>query len=617
MTHLKKANLKTIFGLDLRSLAVFRIGLALAVIAEVVTRSRALEAHYTDSGVLPRTVLIDQLLRPWYWSIHLISGQPAVQAFLFLLAIGLAICLLVGYHTRLVTIATWALIISVQNRNPVLSFAGDHVLRAVLFWAMFLPLGACYSIDSALNSSSQPLPKRIFSGATIAFIIQLCFIYIWSAAFKTKSDLWWPTGDAVYYSLSYDQYTTHFGQFLLSFPNSFLRVLTFAALGFEWVGPLLLFIPFYNNFLRIIAIVSFVLLHIGFELCFDIGVLSYLSIVNWLCLIPSIVWDTAARNLETSARQGLKIYYDADCGFCKKVVHFIRTFLILPGTPLLKAQDDAEIYAAMEEQNSWVVRDYRGINHYKFEGIVYVFSLSPILGFIAPLLRSSFVRSAGTKMYETIASNRQKAGLLTRPFKFRPIEVKPSRILDTVALFFLLIAFMWNLKGFADQTVVRRRNQPREDWASQVHRLFKRRTVQRLYWLPELTRLDQVWSIFAPSPPLDDGWYAIVGQLKDGSEVNVLQEDQPIPWNKPTVRQRKALYKTIQWRVYYIEMNRAIGQKLYPYLGQYLCRTWNAEHSGKKQLVSLKVYFMDERTVPPDEKQTVKKSMVWQQSCSD
>ncbi|MDY7014089.1 MAG: HTTM domain-containing protein, partial [Cyanobacteriota bacterium] len=318
MTNLKEANLKTIFGLDLRSLAVFRIGLALAVIADLVTRARALEAHYTDVGILPRTILIERLLRPWYWSIHLISGQPAVQVFLFSLAIGLAICLLFGYRTRLVTIASWALIISVQNRNPVLSFAGDHVLRAVLFWAMFLPLGACYSIDSALNSSSQPLPKRICNGATIAFIIQICFIYIWSAAFKTKSDLWWPTGDAVYYSLSFDQYTTAFGQFLLGFPNSFLRILTFAALGFEWVGPLLLFIPFYNSFFRIITIISFILLHIGFELCFDIGVLSYLSIVNWLCLIPSVVWDKAAQRLETSPRKGLEIYYDADCGFCKK-----------------------------------------------------------------------------------------------------------------------------------------------------------------------------------------------------------------------------------------------------------------------------------------------------------
>ncbi|MDY7013185.1 MAG: DCC1-like thiol-disulfide oxidoreductase family protein, partial [Cyanobacteriota bacterium] len=377
-----------------------------------------------------------------------------------------------------------------------------------------------------------------------------------------------------------------------------------------------LFIPFYNSFFRIITIISFILLHIGFELCFDIGVLSYLSIVNWLCLIPSVAWDKAAQRLETSPRKGLEIYYDADCGFCKKVVHFIRTFLILPGTPLLKAQEDAEIYAAMEEQNSWVVRDDRGHHYYKFEGIIYVCSLSPIFGFLTPLLRQSFMRKAGTKMYETIASNRQKAGLLTRPFKFRPLEVKPARFLNIIALFFLLIMFIWNLKGFADQTVARRRRNPKEDWASQVHRLFRRRTVQQIYWLPELTRLDQVWSIFAPSPPLDDGWYAIVGQLKDGSEVNVLQEDQPIPWDKPTIQQRKALYQTIQWRVYYIEMNRAIGQRLYPYLGQYLCRTWNEKHQGKKQLESLEIYYMDERTVPPDEKQTVKKTRVWQQSCS-
>ena len=43
-------NLSQLFGLDYRSLAVFRIALALVIIGDVVDRSHDLGAHYTDEG---------------------------------------------------------------------------------------------------------------------------------------------------------------------------------------------------------------------------------------------------------------------------------------------------------------------------------------------------------------------------------------------------------------------------------------------------------------------------------------------------------------------------------------------------------------------------------------
>jgi predicted DCC family thiol-disulfide oxidoreductase YuxK len=607
---------KQIFAFDLRSLALFRMGLAVMVMADIISRASAggLVAHYTDAGLLPRKVLIEQLLHPWYWSLHLISGEPFVQTLLFVLAFAFALALLFGYHTRLAIIATWVFNISIQNRNPALIFAGDDVLRAILFWSMFLPLGANYSVDSALNSASKPLPKVVASGATFALMVQVCFIYIWSAAYKTKSGIWWPDGDAVYYSLSFDQYVTGFGQWLLGFPRPFLRVLTFAALGFEWVGPLMIFIPFYNSFFRIVAVISFILLHLGFELCFQIGVLSFLSMFIWSAFIPSLVWDGVAQRWATPERRGLQIYYDADCGFCKKVVHLIRTFLILPGTPLLPAQDDTSIYEDMVTKNSWVVVDWQGKRHFKFAAIAYVFSLSPIFFFLTPLLRWQPIATVGRKFYETIANNRRLAGKFTKPLTFRPLQIKPSLPLNIVAILLIFLITIWNLTSFVDQTVARRPVQP-NDWVSSAHQFLHRKTFNQLASLGYLTRLDQSWSIFAPAPPRDDGWHVIIGKLKDGSEVNVLEESRPISWEKPTVQQRKQLYQTIQWRVYFINLNRAIGSRLYPHFANYLCHNWQAKHQGSKQLESFAIYFINERTVPPSQTQQTNKKLVWQQSC--
>ncbi|NEQ74501.1 MAG: HTTM domain-containing protein [Okeania sp. SIO2C9] len=610
------ATLEKLFGLDLRSLALFRVGLALVIIVDLIIRAGDLRSLYSDAGVMPRT-LLKEITNPFYWSINSISGEPFVQGLIFLIVGLIAIALLVGYRTRLATIAMWAFVISIQNRNPALSFAADHVLRALLFWAMFLPLGASYSIDSALNSSQEKLPKRIASAATVALMIQIVLIYAGSAAYKTKSEIWWPDGDAVYYALSFDGYATPFGQFLLGFPEPILKLLTWVALWFEWLGPLMIFIPVGITFFRCVSIVLFILLHISFGLSFELGVFPYLCVVIWLVFIPTEVWDNWEKKIQSNERQGLRIYYDADCGFCKKVVYLLRTFLILPGTPLTTAQTDESIYADMQEKNSWVVVDWQGNRHFKWEALVYVFSLSPIFKPLAFLMGLSAIMPLGTKFYESIANNRKFAGNFTKPFKFRPLDIRPYRGLNVVVFLLLIYTLTWNVKGFVRQTYQRRKVQ-QQDFIAKAHTLFRRKTFQRLDVFGKLTKLDQSWSIFAPAPPRDDGWHVISGKLKNGKEVDVLYEKgESISWDKPTMKQFNNLYENMQWRSYFITLNRAIGKKLYPYYAEYVCSEWNKKNEGSEKLESLDIFFMEERTVPPGETQIVEKKNIMQKSCSD
>jgi predicted DCC family thiol-disulfide oxidoreductase YuxK len=615
LTHKNKLiiKLETIFGLDLRSLALFRIGLALVIIFDLLTRFDDIKAHYSDYGVLPRAALIDGLLKPWYWSIHLISGEPFVQYLLFTAALLFALLLLIGYRTTWASIACWAMIISLHNRNPALIFAGDDTLRAIAFWAMFLPLGAAYSFDSALNTYNKPLPKRIISGATIGLIFQLCYIYMFSAWFKHQSSLWSQEGTAVYYALSFDQYGTWFGQFLLKL-KPLLKPMNFGALWFEWLGSLLLFIPWRTNFWRGVAIVSFISLHLSFGLSFTIGIFPALCIAVWLAFIPTVAWDFLLKRIYSRKIAGLKINYDQECGFCKKVVYLLRTFLILPGIPLLKAQDNSSIYQDMQQYNSWVVEDWQGHRYYKWEGIIYVVSISPLLGWLAPILRIKFLMAAGNKIYETIATNRRLMGNFTKPFKFHSFTVNPSPLFNIFTLFILFLVTFWNFKSFANHHAFRERSTIVDQT---LRRITNTKTAQKLDWLSQLTRLDQSWSIFAPDPPQDDGWYVITGHLKNGSEVNLLQKDSKINWDKPTIKQRNAIYQNMQWRTYFINLNRSIGKLLYPGYGKYLCQDWNNRHQGKQQLDSLEVYFMSEKTRPPEKLPTVDKQNQWQQSCQD
>jgi predicted DCC family thiol-disulfide oxidoreductase YuxK len=588
------ARLQEMFGLDLRSLALFRIGLALVVLTDLLIRAGDITAFYSDSGILPRTELF-KLMNPWHWSLNLINGQPLLQTFIFAAAGLIALLMLVGYRTQFATIATWALITSIHNRNPALLFAADDVLRAILFWAMFLPLGAYYSIDRALNTSSDRLPHRILSGATLALSFQLCYIYIFSAAFKSTSPNWTTEGSAVYYALSYDQYVTPIGQLLLNFPW-LMKLSTHITFVLEWIGPLFIFIPFRNHFFRFWTVVTFILLHLGFGLTLNLGIFPFLSIACWLGFLPSDFWNKLAKRTDSPERAGLQINYDADCGFCKKVVHLLRTFLLLPSdTPLLKAQDDPSIHADMQKYNSWVVVDWQGNRHFKWEAIAYIVSLSPVFHPFASLLRLQPVMAVGNRFYETIATNRRAAGMFTRPFKFKELQVRPSRSLNIVTLLLFAFVTLWNFRSLMPKT-------------------FDRKTLNSIDWVSRVLNVDQKWSIFSPGPPKDDGWFVIPAKLADGSEVDLLR-DAPITWDKPSLQTRNAIYRNMQWRTMFINFNRAEGRVLYPNYGRYLCQSWNDRQPRSKQLTSFEIYFMSERTVPPGEKQGVEKMRKWQQSC--
>jgi hypothetical protein len=108
-----RAKIIEVFGANLRSLAVFRVVLALLVLADLTSRATDLYQHYTDAGVLPRTVLVEEVLSPWSFSLNLMNGQPFFQALLFGAAALAALGLLLGYRTRLMTIVVWVLMLSI------------------------------------------------------------------------------------------------------------------------------------------------------------------------------------------------------------------------------------------------------------------------------------------------------------------------------------------------------------------------------------------------------------------------------------------------------------------------------------------------------------------------
>jgi hypothetical protein len=286
-------------AIDLRSLAAFRMGVGVLLLVDLALRARDLMAFYTDESIFPRTARIamdstdmfDGLAR-YHWSLHMLSGEVWGQATLFVLAALAAVCLLVGYRTRLATIASWLLVVSLQDRNPFLSDAGDTLMKCLLFWGMFLPLGAAASIDARRRPSGNK-PTYVLSWAGAALLLQVCAMY-WCTAAEKFDATWIEDYSAIYYALSVDMYSRPLGQRLLHHPE-LLRWMTVFTYWLEWLGPCLAVAPLLRGWWRAALVALFWSWHAGTAATMQLGVLPWIMAVGWFAFLPGIVWDVLGR----------------------------------------------------------------------------------------------------------------------------------------------------------------------------------------------------------------------------------------------------------------------------------------------------------------------------------
>lgn len=282
------------FAIDLRSLAALRIALGLILLIDLAARATNLSAHYTDAGVFPRAARIEldaaeaAAGRGYHWSLHMLSGDRWAQAALFAVAGCFALLLVIGYRTRLSTVASFVLAVSLQSRNPLVIDAGDLILKCLLFWSMFLPLGARASLDRLLSSDEQPR-EAIPSIATAALLLQVCMIY-WSTAAEKHDAIWARDYTALYYMFSIDTFARPLGHWLLRFPR-LLTGLTALAYWTEWLGPFLALSPLGKGRLRVCAVLLFWGLHFGTAITMELGLLPWIAMAAWLPFLPGVVWE--------------------------------------------------------------------------------------------------------------------------------------------------------------------------------------------------------------------------------------------------------------------------------------------------------------------------------------
>ena len=278
--------------LDLRSLALLRIGYGLVALFDLLNRARTFSMHYTDDGAMTREFVLETALTPGDWSLYLLHHSNLFAQSVYGIHIFAVLCLLVGWRTRAATVVCWLLFASLQDRNFAILNSGDNWLRLVLLWGIFLPWGHRWSIDSKSRSPElEAIPTTVTSVACFAYLFQEFSVYFFSGIFKT-GDSWHKTGDAIYYAMHLNGWSGYLSPYLLYFPNA-LRQMSFAVVWIEILSPFLLFTPWFRGRVVSLAALAFMGFHLGLVPFMSLGIFPFVGIVSAVGLFPSWLWGIA------------------------------------------------------------------------------------------------------------------------------------------------------------------------------------------------------------------------------------------------------------------------------------------------------------------------------------
>ena len=314
-----------LFGMDPRSLALFRILLGCLTFEDAWFRISFAADFMSDEGWWPRSMV------PHNNSIFMLTGSTFYLRMLLLPYCVASVFMLVGYHTRIAILMSHFYVSQLVGRNIHINGGGDQMLRMLLLWANFLPLDLRYSLAAKFKRLARVTQYReylsrthkedkdavyqskwtergdagekkeylVISVGAFAVLMNTFVVYLFNALYKT-GDTWRKEYTAILRVLQIVQFTTPLGDlFLRAAPRSLLIFSTFFAFHLEAFGWMLVIMPhsFLRGYPRCIGVFLFMSLHAGIFVFMAIGHFPYSCIALWSQFLPSIVWERLAPKL--------------------------------------------------------------------------------------------------------------------------------------------------------------------------------------------------------------------------------------------------------------------------------------------------------------------------------
>ncbi len=390
------------------SLGIFRILFSLVMLANAVLLFPDLKTWFSESGVLPNSLAKDLLsgIRINVFNLFPPTDFTLYSVFsIYLLSI---LCLLFGIFTRTATVLAWILTVSFHHRNTLILNSGDTVMRCLLFYMIFAPLGKTFSVERLIrvlrgkeeegNTLFIPWSQRLMQ-------IQVAVMYLATVAWKLRGEMW-VQGTAVFYTSRLKEFE-RFPMPAWTRTLWYSQISSYFALAVEFSMGALVWIREW----RYPILLSGLLLHLGLEYSMNVPVFQWFVLSTYVLFIEHskwVEWKTRIIGF-SSARE--RVYFDGDCGFCTRTVQVIEHLDLLNRFEFVSFRKKAILVDKKfpaERADSEVLMNRKGEWIGGYDVFREMAKKLPLTLLIVPFLYLPPVPQVGRLIYKWVARNRQR-----------------------------------------------------------------------------------------------------------------------------------------------------------------------------------------------------------------
>jgi predicted DCC family thiol-disulfide oxidoreductase YuxK len=591
---------------DLAPLGLFRIAFGMLLFNWVWQLYPNISAFFTDEGMLPRSMLVSAF--PLRFTLLNVAGDWWTVFLFWLVGLGVAVMLTVGYRTRTACVLALLVLLSFQWRNPFMLDGSDFVFRLVPLWLIFAAAGNRFSVDAAIRRSRGDAPSPVGPALPVRILeIQVAWIYLTTGLEKAAGSTWWD-GTAAYYAL---QLKHTFGRSFaepLALNPFFQTLVSWNTLAVELLFLPLVFLPILHRQGRIVAIAGAAMLHLGILLLMNVGNFPMVMLAALILFLPPDLVNrlvTGSRRL--FPRSEVRLYYDGACHFCRRTVAFLSALDIYETvTPVdFRAINPSKAgLGALALEKRIHAIDEQGRIAEGFAAIARAARAIPLLFPLAIMMAIPGVSRVAERIYDWLAERRFV--LLSCPGGICALHPTPIAASKLNAL--AEVRFPWPRRvgyGLLAVTAI-------FSFATALpDSLAAFRPTEPATRVLTFLSLDQRWNMFSPNPANTDGWMLAPARLADGTELDLLTggpvSDEPryadslyTRWTKVTERISNASYAN--YRVEY---------------GRMFCRLRNFHlREGESPLATFEIYYIQRIIPAPGQGEpTLHTHHIWSHTC--